>query len=153
MMGGEEDNDAVVDHIWINLVDENDTFENVMDTAGENQKSIPLLYPSWLVEVERAHKGQQIINTEVLRRMTMERHNAQSDPTQTEEEKTGVTQTASEDNNELKEKDSNIKPPSNMLSRGPSRTAKMTMSYRRNIGKDDNRWKDADTTFLTTLDP
>ena len=60
-------------------------------------------------------------NTEVLRRMTLKRQNAQSDPTQTEEKKTEVTQTASENNDESEEKYSYVKPPTSMLHRGPSR--------------------------------
>ena len=37
VMGGDEDNDAIVDHIWSNLVADNEAVEKVTDTTVENQ--------------------------------------------------------------------------------------------------------------------
>ena len=117
--GGEKYNDTVADHIWSNLLNENDTVENLVDDVGDNQQLFPLLHPSWLPEEDGAHREQQIINTQISRRMNLEQQNTQSDCTHTEEDIPGVTQTASNENYKSEEEDPN-EYSINMLRRGPS---------------------------------
>ena len=76
MMGGDEGNNDVADYIWGSLVNENDAVDNVMETAERIQHPILILDPGCLSEEERAHREQQVINTEVSRRITMEHQNA-----------------------------------------------------------------------------
>ena len=58
-----------------------------------------------------------------------------------------------EDGDKSNEMDQDAKYPTSTLRRGPSRKAKIPMSYREMVGRNDNRQKDTDTAILATMDP
>jgi len=64
-MGGYDDNDAVVDHIWNNLMTDESAVENVVECVenGDVQgvKRIPHVHADWLNKPEKAQRGQDAI--------------------------------------------------------------------------------------------
>ena len=84
MVGGEEDNEVIVNHIWSNLGGDNNEVEDVVDPVRNVPQTIPHLHPSWLSDEEQESRAQQSITAEVTRRMNLERQNAR--PTSIQDE-------------------------------------------------------------------
>ena len=76
-MGGYEDNDAVVDHIWNNFMTDENVVDNVLNLVdhGDVQRvqQVPYIHTDWLNEQEMTKRDKDAIHREVLRRLTMER--------------------------------------------------------------------------------
>ena len=53
VIGGDENNDVIVDHIWSNLGGEDSMLENVVDPVDTDQQQIPQLHTSWLTDNEK----------------------------------------------------------------------------------------------------
>ena len=65
--GGYEGNDAVANHIWDSLA-QNERV-NVLVEAEMEQEPLPNIHQDWLTPEERAIRGEQEINSEVMRRI------------------------------------------------------------------------------------
>ena len=67
VIGGYENNDAVANHIWHKLV-QNES-ENELVEADKEQKSLPSLHKDWLTQGELTGREERSISSEVMMRI------------------------------------------------------------------------------------
>ena len=157
VMGGYDENDAVVDHIWNNLLIDESAVENVVEYVenGDVQrvKCVPHVHADWLNESEKAQRGKDAVQSEVSRRLAMElaqEEKRESDPPS--ENRPHIPPTF----NDVESEDDEDGPtteregPPTHPRRGPPRSSKFTSSYKGMLGVKSTM--DADSAFIATID-
>ena len=99
MMGGKEYNEAVINYIWENLMNDLDAVEDVVDPVRETHHPILRLHPSWLLNEEQDLRNRKTMNNEVTRRIDVDQQD-QSTPSQDENSAVAPTDPGAGDESE-----------------------------------------------------
>ena len=79
-MGGYDDNEAVTNHIWDNLVQENaEHIEHTIDPTALTREPVPQLHGDWLSPAEQQLREATNIDEEIRRRVKNQLHPSKDD--------------------------------------------------------------------------